>query len=159
MISSSCAKFWSGFSGLLSAVAELRGRNRPDGRQTFLNQIPLSLPVIERRKQKSVRLITMHNFFGGHRFRPRIVCGLSRLPSGFCSSPPSASRSCTPCHHFFVICPFPVIRITIRERPSKTPSASPRYFNSNRAAKVSRESQRRCCCGRGRCAFGSELLN
>jgi hypothetical protein len=53
------------------------------------------------------------------RFMSRIFSGFLQFASRFCSSPPSAPRSRSSRHHYFVLCPLPVIRIRIRERPSQ----------------------------------------
>jgi hypothetical protein len=98
-----------------------------------------------------------HSLFGRDRFLFGIFRGLFQLASGFCSSPPSASRSCSPCYHCFVLCLLPVIRFTIRRRPSKIPFRSTTLFNSNRAAKVSQEGRRRYCCGRRTACFAQRV--
>ena len=98
----------------------LRGScRRPRGGQTFLDQIALNFPVFERRQKEPVRLITMERLIWNIRFMSRIFSGFLQFASRFCSSPPSAPRSRSSRHHCFVLCPLPVIRIRIRERPSQ----------------------------------------
>jgi hypothetical protein len=62
--------------------------------------------------------------------RSRIFRGSLQFARGFCSSPLAASSSCCCRHHCSIPCFFlPLIRITIRERPSQDLSL-PLLFNS-----------------------------
>ena len=62
--------------------------------------------------------------------RSRIFRGSLQFAPGFCSSPLAASSSCCSRHHCSIPCFFlPLIRITIRERPSQDLFA-PCCFNS-----------------------------
>ena len=64
--------------------------------------------------------VTTERFVRVECVRTRIFRGSLQFAPGFCSSPPSASPSCCSRHHclrplFFL----PLVRITIRERPSQ----------------------------------------
>ena len=64
--------------------------------------------------------VTTERFIRVECVRTRIFRGSLQFAPGFCSSPPSASPSCCSRHHRSVLCSFcPLIRITIRERPSR----------------------------------------
>ena len=75
-------------------------------------------------------LVTTERFVWVECVRSRIFRGWLQFALGFCSSPLAASPSCCSRHHCSIPCFFlPLIRITIRERPSQDLFA-PRCFNS-----------------------------
>ena len=65
-------------------------------------------------------LVTTERFVWVECVRSRIFRGWLQFALGFCSSPLAASPSCCSRHHCSIPCFFlPLIRITIRERPSQ----------------------------------------
>lgn len=111
--------------------------------------------------EKPVSLFDLGRFVAIHDFRPPSFRRFGRLPRsafGFWRSPASAFPSCSS-HQESSLMILSVRYFASRFRSGcEKPFRPTCCFNSDEAAKVSREGQRRWCCGRGTACFAQRVV-